>query len=94
MAATSIFAPRIVVTNGMFNSTANLRIILPSRTAPPEIVGTFTINDILPCLIRSRASGCILSLILYTISTGTLCSRKISAVPGVAYKEKPNCSSC
>ena len=41
---TSIVAPDIVVTNGMFNSTANLLIMFPSRTAPPELVGVLMIN--------------------------------------------------
>ena len=44
MAATSMEAPRIVVTNGMLSSTANRRIMFPSRTAPPDTVGTFTMK--------------------------------------------------
>ena len=38
---TSISAPRIVVTNGMFSSTAKRRIILPSLTAPPDVVNIY-----------------------------------------------------
>ena len=35
IASTSIRAPGIVVTNGMLSSTASLRIMFPSSTAPP-----------------------------------------------------------
>ena len=64
IAAVSIRAPRIVVTNGMFNSTASRRIMFPSRTAPPDTVGTLTMKEMSPRRIKSNASGCFLSLIL------------------------------
>ena len=39
---------------------SQIRFTKPNGT---EIVGTFTMKEILPCLIKSNASGCILSLI-------------------------------